>query len=423
MKFRDGQTSKADLNSDQHSNSCVMCNTSPAKPCSGCKSCHYCSRKCQQSDWVCHKIVCKQLPRLSPRPSPSHKLALFFPETKSKPELLWIECVRKASSEYEEYGVLVEYETANTMLLLGEDDPFPGRLVIEYNPTRNKRLGSGMGVWSPEKKGYSIELIIREAFLKDRSKLNRSVLESVRGSGTIHHKWSGPIVAMRQLPNELYDDLTLADFRHIVDYFVAYNNSEVREDFNPKASPSTNKTIRGVKICCFGEIKLHGADPFVPVEVPYVHPIRGHFESSISPISKLLGKEIRLWKFPFDEPLLNPPGWDASMGPDSNPDAAFLMVGVDPTKSDWGWAPLHWNLDIGNVLIVYDDKSDLVVEDLRLMCYFARIVLQPMFEDSMGGGLVSRTKEDVLRFITRENMEKFKEEAAKYKGRFTNVDG
>jgi hypothetical protein len=140
-----------------------------------------------------------------------------------------------------------------------------------------------------------------------------------------------------------------------------------------------------------------------------VHSICGVYESAVSPISKILGRPLRLWKFRDIETRLDPPGWDANLCADSNPDAAFLMMGADPKKDDWGWAPLYWNTEIGKVLVIYDDKTGLLVEKLRLMCYFVRRKLQPMFEDAMGMGLVSRTKEEVLKFITRENMEKFKE--------------
>jgi hypothetical protein len=140
-----------------------------------------------------------------------------------------------------------------------------------------------------------------------------------------------------------------------------------------------------------------------------LHPIYGDYESAVSPISKILGRPLRLWKFRDIETWLDPPGWDANLCADSNPDAAFLMMGADPKKDDRGWAPLYWNTEIGNVLVIYDDKTDLLVEELRLMRYFVRRKFQPMFEDAMGMGLVSRTKREVLKFITRENMEKFKE--------------
>ena len=113
-----------------------------------------------------------------------------------------------------------------------------------------------MATWSFKKKGYCIELVIREAFFKDGSKLNRSIMKSVRISGTVHYRWPGPIVAMRQLPTEFYEDITLAGFRHIIDYFVTYNSSEVREIINPQAALTTPRAIRGVKVCCYVEIKL-----------------------------------------------------------------------------------------------------------------------------------------------------------------------
>ncbi|KFY19104.1 hypothetical protein V493_08143 [Pseudogymnoascus sp. VKM F-4281 (FW-2241)] len=109
--------------------SCVMCNSSPAK-----------------------------MSLVSHRPSPTHKLAILFPETDVKPLLTWVPCHRKASSEYEGHGTRAEYETATVRPLLGADDPFPGRIHIEYNPKRDKRLGSGMATWSLSKEGYSIEL-------------------------------------------------------------------------------------------------------------------------------------------------------------------------------------------------------------------------------------------------------------------------
>jgi hypothetical protein len=120
-----------------------------------------------------------------------------------------------------------------------------------------------------------------------------------------------------------------------------------------------------------------------------------------------------LWKFPDIESWINPPGWTDNLRAESNPDAAFLMMEADPRNEDWGWAPLYWNIDIGNVLVVYEDDSDLSVDELQLTCHFVRRKLRPMFEDSIGAGLVSRTKQEVLSFITRENMEKYKDELEK----------
>lgn len=306
LAFRDGQTSNSrPANSSagiiEPYDSCIMCNSSPAKLCARCSDCHYCSRECQSSDWSCHKLLCKDLSSMSPRPSPAHKRAILFPEKDAKPLIIWILCSRRASSEFEDMGILKEYETANISPLLGADDPFIGRANIQRNVKRCRNLGFGMAVWAPQKQGYSIVLNFRDAFLKDGSTINRSILGSVKTSGTVQLTWRGPVVAIRESWREFYEDITLADFRHVIDYFVTYYTTGVREITNPEDHSRTSRTtIHGVKICCYGEIKLHGADQFVQVEVQEVHPIRLRLglTEDISPISKLLGTPLRLWKFP-----------------------------------------------------------------------------------------------------------------------------
>ncbi|KAF4631807.1 hypothetical protein G7Y89_g6314 [Cudoniella acicularis] len=346
-RIMDGQAAKsmpASSSSIAPNDSCVMCNKLPAKLCTRCKACHYCSLECQKSDWACHKLLCKEIGAMSPRPSPTHKLAIFFPEKTAKPLLTWVLCHRKASSEYEQYGMVVEYETANTDPFLGTDNPFSKSYFIQRNPRRDRNLGSMMF----KREGYSIVLTFRDTFLIDGSTLNRSVLE----------------------------------------------------------------TIRGVKICCYGEVKLHGADPYVPIEVPDLHPIRSTFSVGvgISSISKLLGIPIKLWKFPDIENWINPPGWDDTFGADSNSDAAFLMMESDPSQESWGWAPFPWTIDLGNVLAVRTDDIDLSVEEMRLICYFIRRKVLPMIEDASGSGSIPRTRQEVIDFITRENMESCRSE-------------
>lgn len=299
---------------------------------------------------------------------------------------------------------------------LGADRPFMGTMRIEYNPVRNRLLGSGIASYSPRKEGYSVALKFREAFLKDGSAINRSILTSVGTSGIVSHRFCGPIVALREMPYEFHEDITLADFRHLIDNLVSYANTNIRES-NNYLETRPPMTIRGVKICCYGEIKLHGSEPYVSVDVPWAHPAHlGYDQSSISPISKRLGMPLRLWKYQDILSWISPPGWGENMGADSNQDAAFLMMETDPDKPGWGWAPLYWNLDLGNVLAVRVDDKDLTVDDVRMMCHFTRRKLQPMFEDTMGTGRVPRTKQEVLDFITWENMVKVRDEVNEESG-------
>ncbi|KAI9642996.1 hypothetical protein NHQ30_008730 [Ciborinia camelliae] len=302
--------------------SCVMCNKSPA-----------------QSDWPSHKLLCKKFSVQKDRPSMQHKRAILFPEKSANPQMIWILCETK----YDEGS---PYEIINLNNHLGADRPFTRTTRIEHNPVRDRNLGSGMAVFYPRKEGYSIALYYREDVLHDGSVLNRSILESVGKSGTVGYSWSGPIVAVRETATEFHEDITLGDFRHMIDWLINYRTTNLPDSVDrPENTIST--AVRGVKICCYGEIKLHGSEPYVAVDVP-----RGH-----------------------------------SAHPGSIK-------------------------DLGNVLATRVDGKDLAVDDVRMMCEFTRRKLQPMFEDSMGAGLVSRTKQEVLDYITWENMIKFNDETA-----------
>lgn len=98
------------------------------------------------------------------------------------------------------------------------------------------------------------------------------------------------------------------------------------------------------------------------------------------------------------------------MYPTSNGTANKLFQEPDVKKPDWGWAPLHWQSDIGDVLLVNANGGDLSVEDAELLCRFCQRKLQPLFEDALGAGLVRRTKKEVVDFITAENMQAYRKE-------------
>ncbi|KAI9375261.1 hypothetical protein BJX61DRAFT_182665 [Aspergillus egyptiacus] len=387
---------------------CVMCNRSPGLQCARCRSTYYCSRDCQKSDFPSHKLLCKQFATQPDRPSPEHKRAIFFPVERDKPCLIWIPCRR----EYDEEDGIT-WTQIDPYPYLGTDKPTEGIMRIEHNPVRCRNLGSGFAGFAQYKAAYCVSLIHRDAYLKDGSSMNRSVLASVKAScaSTAPHEYRGPMIALQQLHHEDFADITLADFRHLMDYLVSYGNRHIRESV-PDLQYRAPTTVRGVKICCHGEVKLHGSEPFVSVDVTRANQVslgRG----SISPISVCLGMPICLWKDPDAEFRHNPPGWEEVMTADSNPNVAFLMMETDSSKDEWGWASMYWNSDIGNVWAVRKDGQDLAVDDVAMMCHFARRKLQRMFEYvtvmESGSGLASRqrllvSRQRVLNFITWDNM-------------------
>ncbi|KAF3918739.1 hypothetical protein AA313_de0210111 [Arthrobotrys entomopaga] len=223
-----------------------MCNKHTANLCSSCRSSWYCSRDCQQSDWPYHKLLCKAFANQPPRPSPMHKRGILFPADKKKPEMVWRHCRLETDCD----GDLSE--TPDTRPYLGADKmAISDCLYIEVNQIRNRVLGTGLGQYAAPKDGFYIFLQFRDAFLEDGSPINKSILASLGAMGSSPHRWCGPVLAIRENANGSYADITLTDFRHILDYFVTYGLKNPR-DIPADLANLRIDSIRGVKLCCDG---------------------------------------------------------------------------------------------------------------------------------------------------------------------------
>jgi hypothetical protein len=90
---------------------CAVCGEATINKCGRCISAHYCSTKCQNSDRPLHKFLCNTFTTfLTTRPasqkfnkvyddltpvedrvrSSCNNLAILFPESSNKPELIWL---------------------------------------------------------------------------------------------------------------------------------------------------------------------------------------------------------------------------------------------------------------------------------------------------------------------------------------------
>jgi hypothetical protein len=242
--------------------------------------------ECEEADRPSHKLLCTSFARKPARPTPSHRLAIWFDTDALAPQCVWLAC----KTEQDEYGesVRVEYNP-----YLGDDSPDMEIVYITGNPLRGRILAEDFPPSRPS--GYTIQTMWRDDFLKDGSRLNKAIMTTASTSGVVHHRWCGPMLAVRLCPGEVYGDIEMADLRHIVDHMVCYGNSESRE-LPVDGAPRTADTFRGVRVCCDGEIALHGSPAYVTVELNAGHPTRTAVRSGvISPVSKHLGMPIRLW--------------------------------------------------------------------------------------------------------------------------------
>jgi len=138
--------------------------------------------------------------------------------------MIWVPCERIHDPDDG-----MTYDRGDLGPLLGLDNPPKGTRHVEHNPIRARQLGSGIALWARKKAGYAIALQHRDMFLTDGSPLNRSILASVGTSGTVPYEWCGPVIAMRMIWSELYEDITLADFRHALDYFISYGTTATKQ--------------------------------------------------------------------------------------------------------------------------------------------------------------------------------------------------
>ncbi|EPS35747.1 hypothetical protein H072_10781 [Dactylellina haptotyla CBS 200.50] len=326
---------------------------------------------------------------------------------KHKPEVVWLDCLDVEDELGRSHRIL------HTNIYLGLGDlPFCKSIPVDINPIRNRRLGLRNSDWEPLKVGYTIEIGLgsREDSITGPV-VNQSFLASLGESGATLDRVYGPLIAIRKNADAKFEDVTLSDFRHILDSFVGSTSTYTPESpTNPADRKVTN--IRGVKICCYGEQKIQGSEEFVSVEVPITHPARRGLQNSgvcTSNLSEILGLPVRLWKYQDANSLINIPEWDEDdLKPTSNQNAASLMIDTNLKSMGWGQIPLYWNQDLGNVLVVRDDDEDLDIENIKVMSYFAKQVVSRIFEDTSRMGLKNNeaVRKELMKLITRENMVK-----------------
>ncbi|KAL2833870.1 hypothetical protein BDW59DRAFT_156671 [Aspergillus cavernicola] len=171
------------------------------------------------------------------------------------------------------------------------------------------------------------------------------------------------MIAVKEFPDEICADVSLPGFRRLIDFIVGYGATKspnrAADTTTHTLGPTTGSSApssrtateaRGVKFRCEGEADLHGPAYYVSVDV--TKSMRTSFgNGAISAISARLGMPLRLWKYPISEYRNDPPGYRGGLCAISNPNVAFLMMAIDPTKSTFGWAPPYRNNEIGNPMI------------------------------------------------------------------------
>ncbi|KAG8995485.1 hypothetical protein FRB94_009134 [Tulasnella sp. JGI-2019a] len=116
--------------------------------------------------------------------------------------------------------------------------------------------------------------------------------------------------------------------------------------------------------------------PFSPTKtgIPSDHPLFSSSAANISPLSRLAGVPIIIWRLRTDDPMSHLQSRIRATL--DNQSVTFLMV--DPYT---GWAPAEWQQGIGPVIIARVDKKPLTISALELVWMFCDHVSEVANED------------------------------------------
>lgn len=181
---------------------------------------------------------------MPPRPASHFVRAILLPVDVKVPQLLWVNCERIVDDEDG-----LAYDRPKIDHLLGRDS-YPEWKPIKRNPYRNIDLD------------HTTNVICRGTFLIDGSISKQSVIAVTRDR--LNHDWRGPILVLSEpglaIDPRFFQDITLQDFRHAVDYFLT---CDTRGTFLPG--------IKGIETSGEDDEQFFGSVSYIEAGVPQDH--------------------------------------------------------------------------------------------------------------------------------------------------------
>lgn len=346
---------------------CTMCNSAGTVTCTRCHSSKYCSKRCQEGDWLSHKLLCKSFSKLR-KSAPGTVRAILFPTDTLKPQ--WVELPPWELGKSKVHEMVAERLQMDKVEL--------AHSAIRRNDVLDRDTKSNdMGL----RRTIRISRPFSCADKLGEGAVNRSVVSATCGLSPT--SWRGPIIAYGTWQTELWEsvssfDLDMEDYRCILDWFL-YRQAYLeppRLRFSSTWSHTSHR-VEGVRINCIGDQVFRGLPPFESVSLPRRHEmfdIHNSIQSSASHLSESVGMPVYAWKLRMD-PEIN------STGPMknyfSNASASALFFGSltdtkDATSRDWSRPSRAFEGEIGSVVIARSNGRPLSVYHAEMLCAFAR---------------------------------------------------
>lgn len=391
---------------------CITCGKSDdVNRCARCKGAWYCDRNCQKADWPCHKILCAKYAKMNEsEPIKNGYRAFLFRADSLEPELLVLPVTWRGKRDFQPITSLLHHEESKFgQFLQLSGFGFNMRLKMSYIYRGKNFLG--------------MQVACRDSHVFDGSPPNKSVFASVKAIGRAPpHLWAGNIVVRRQHDSGSglrAGSVTMADFRHTIDWLAFYPKMAGIDPWHPdprsifpEPSPWSSHhfaSIQGVQINCDEQVE-RDSERYKTVTVPASHPIRGIMSKplgDISPISKLLGRPLRLVRRAgqIHEGKAN------KMPPTYGPAKALLHEikwDTDLTVPMFTYdAPNGGLPPVGQYLVVRADDKDLSVDDAKIMV-IVRATLQAGMYAYRGATQEDKRRAEVdmqrsMRFVTWAN--------------------
>lgn len=311
------------------------------------------------------------------RPSNNHRLGIWFPRDKKRPQLVWAAFAVEGNYHFPVF------------------DSFLGQLNC---------VSWTLRFWENKRRGCTSDHPLT-IYYRDYDEItNKSVYHCVEACQgvTVPSNLTGEYVVMNGEPRgpiEAFGDMTLADFRHVMDFWSTYYDDTIRDTKN-------GASILAVKVNCPLEKALFSRDTFSLVAVSYSYP---SLQRQVSVLSQVLGDALEILELSRDE--LEQRAKLLDHHPENawhNAVAELMMTDIDPASDTWAQTPQK-RLFSGSVLILRKDGTDLDVKSVQYMYDYCYEVLRPLFARSLAREM---TPDAVLDHITTEKMIAWKPEEA-----------
>ncbi|KAL8838987.1 MAG: hypothetical protein Q9170_001917 [Blastenia crenularia] len=263
----------------------------------------------------------------------------------------------------------------------------------------------------PRSDKTKIFLFVSDDAFWDGSKPNMSI-GAVTG-GNFFYSWRGPMIGLLMSfgsdgtartfiedTNAYMDDMTMTDYRDLIDFFASYGQY-VRgtDDFGPSSfcrmAPAlieevrAQRQVRVLTVACDVEQQMWGPGglKYINVELGEGHPAFAFLRPL--PITVSLGFPLVMRRFPTSEAAKKEAGATGL----TNHGPGFLLLCTDPFGKDWG----KLEEVQGNVVVMRADKKDLHEHHLTALLSYLRRIIWPALIDTHQG---KRERAEVVEMVT-----------------------